>query len=263
MIVGLFLFLILTFIYFGHTGFFKKIYGVTDKLGLTSIAKSVAEAEKNITEEQYKLTPEEKAAEEQIKSAIGTMASGIQSCLGGQNCVCSIDIPHIPGGYAIRFVNDRDNAYLSVFKYKSRDYKTDYDEDYQGQIGVHFVSGATHKFEKANACMVVDLAEEWFGTDVKTIDIRYPAIGMMQLYWEDKTMTFKSGMQLWATEAISPGDVYNSERDYRIYGGDETSRNIYRTKDGNFCFFAERWGIDDDELIGSIKCGKSEEVKVD
>lgn len=259
MIVALFLFLILTFIYFGHTGFFRKIYKITDKIGITRLAKDIQELEENITGEGYELSPEEKAVEEKIKSVMGTMMSGIDSCLKGQNCVCSVSMPQFPEEYVIRFINGPENkVYVSAFRFKSRT-GFDFDEDFQGQTGIHFVSGATHKFENTKVCLVVDLAEEWSGTDVAEIEIRNPHIGMLQLYWEDKAATFQSGTQLWATEAKSPGVIYNSERDYRIYGVGGAPNRIYKTNDGRFCFFAERWGWDDDKLIENIKCGESEE----
>ena len=80
MIIMLALLLVLTFIYFGGTGFFQKIYKLTDKLGLTKLAKDVEEKEKNITESREKLSPEEQRAEEQIKSVVDKIVQGIQSC---------------------------------------------------------------------------------------------------------------------------------------------------------------------------------------
>lgn len=263
LLIGLFLFLILTFIYFGQTGFFQKIYKVTDKLGITSISKAVEDVESDIEASGYKHTPEELEAEAKIKSAMGLMVAGMESCINriGDACLCPVPMAQLPEGYAMRFVNGQDKkAYISAFKYKSRNWKTDYDEDYQGAIGIHFVEDATYSI-KSPVCLVVDLSEKWVGSDVSKIKLRNPEIGMLQLYWENKAATLQKGTQLWATEAISPGVIYNSERDYRIYPSDSGGYYMYRAKDGRLCFFAEEWVYDDSELIDNIKCGESQEVK--
>lgn len=261
LLVGLFLFLILTFIYFGQTGFFQKIYKITDKLGITSISKSVEETEGDIEASGYKHTPEELATEAKVKSAMDLMAAAMESCITGSGCVCPVQMTQLPEGYAMRFINDQDKKlHISAFKYKSRNWKTDYDEDYQGQTGLHFVEDATYSLGSP-VCLVDDLTEKVIGSDVSKIELRNPEINMLQLYWEDKAATLQKGTQLWATEAVSPGAIYNSENDYRIYPSDSGGYYIYRANDKRLCFFAEGWSYDDSELIDNIKCGESQEVE--
>ncbi|PIN86119.1 hypothetical protein COV19_06500 [Candidatus Woesearchaeota archaeon CG10_big_fil_rev_8_21_14_0_10_44_13] len=257
MIIMLALLLVLTFIYFGGTGFFQKIYKLTDKLGLTKLAKDVEEKEKNITESREKLSPEEQRAEEQIKSVVDKIVQGIQSCLAGPNCVCRIDGQQIPEGYVIRFLNApaEKTVYVSVFRFKERGwYQANYDENYQGQTGVHFVYGTNYNLDNTQSCIVIDLEEHYLDgdDDVDHIQLRDPEAGMIQLFWE--------GDRYRATESVSPGVVYNSERDYDVYGAGSYSLNsIYKAKDGRFCFFAERFVDEDTDLVDRIVCGKSEE----
>lgn len=253
MLVAITLLLVLTFIYFGHTGFFQKIYKITDKLGLTNLAKAVQEKEEDITEGRLKLSPEELAAEEQVKSAMAAMMSDIELCLKGQECVCTVNMPLFPEGYAMRFVNSGDKVHVSAFRFMERSWRGDFDMNFQEETGVHFVLGATHKLEKTQACLVIDLEEHLFDGDsiVDDIQLRRPTSGMIQLYWEKN--------ELRATEAVSSNWLFNRERSYEIYGNGKAPNAIYKTDDGRFCFFAERFVDDDSNLVGNIKCGQSKE----
>ncbi|MFO8016169.1 MAG: hypothetical protein R6U32_03630 [Candidatus Woesearchaeota archaeon] len=256
-IVALFLLLVLTFIYFGHTGFFQKIYGITDKLGVTDIAKSVEDKEKEIEESGYELTEQEKKDEKKIRSTMDRLTSEMQSCLDGPECVCEITVPEFPDGYAMRFINGPDKkVYVSAFKFKEKDWNLDNAGHHQGETGVHFVEDATHKFKGTQLCLVPDLAATWFGfgSDVAKIDLRRPKAGMVNIYWE--------GDKLALSEATGTGWIFNHERDYRVYGKGGAPNRMYKTSDGRICFFAERWKWDDDKLIDDIRCGESEEKEI-
>lgn len=263
LLIAVFLFLVLTFIYFGHTGFFRKIYVVTDTMGLTHFAKDYQEKEENITESSYELTPEERIAEETIRNLLKTMAPSIQACIDGTNCVCSVTFPTLPPGYAMRFRNIMDNRVdVSVFRYKSRDWAGDFDKDYQGELGVHFVAGAVHRFENTQICLVVDLEKNWGGIKgVDQIEVKEPYAGMIQLYNKKN--------KIWLSEPKVTGAVMDTERDYLVYGKNGPPNAMYKTvskpKPGSLCFFARRFSYsnlltDNDEgAVSEISCGESEE----
>lgn len=250
--LALLMFVVLTVIYFGHTGFFQKIYKITDKLGFTKFGKAIQDIEQNITEGREKLTPEQQRAEELVRSVMGPMVADIENCLKGTGCVCTVNMPAIPKNYVMRFENAQGKVYVSVFEVKERSWiSTDYDENYQGKTGVHLVYGAIHEINTTQVCVVTNLDEEVWGDDVDEIDIKRPAASMVQVYW--------NGDEYYATEATGSNWLYNSENDYRLYGGHGAgARKIYKTGDRRFCFFGERWGWDDDELIDNIVCGEGE-----
>lgn len=255
---------VLIFIYFGHTGFFQKIYGVTDRLGLTKFGKAMQDVEQNITEARKTLTPEQEKEEEQIRSAMDALIASLDACVKGTNCVCPVNFPAIPQGYSVRFSNvPENNVHVNVFRFKQRGwYRTNYDENFQGQIGVDFVYGTNYRIKGTQMCLVIDLEENWdmgFSDDVDDIQVRKPVANMLQLYWNEGAY--------WATESVSPGIIYNSERDYNIYGnGGYTLNAIYKTSSvepGRLCFFAERFTDTDTDLVDNIVCGKSQEERDD
>lgn len=281
LMVGIFLFLILTFIYFGHTGFFQKIYRITDKLGITTIAKSVEEVEeKIIASNEEDLSPEEQAKRDNIRAAVKKMVDDLKACAAGSECVCGIRTPTLPEGYVLRFTNayeqvknegtmakmlgkesvivNEKRLYITSYKYKSRKLRVDYDEDFQGETGVDFINGVTYQLD-THVCLVNNLGD--YGRNAKVV-LREPAAGMVQMYWENKIRSL--GMKLWATEARGSNWLYNSERDYRVFGSDENGgmREVYKTRqDGDLCFFVIRFGVDkDDDRIDDIDCEDSKEV---
>jgi len=246
-IVALLMFFLLTVIYFGHTGFFQRIYKITDKLGFTHLAQAIKEQEENITaEREVELTPAQKAAEEQIKNLVGEMSAGIERCLAGSQCVCLIPMKLLPQGYIMRFVNDpaSKNTYLSVYQIKSRDWGFDYNRHFWGQTGVRIVPGSTHVFQGTQSCLVYDIEKNLIGSD--KIQLRKPSLKMLNL-------NVNENGELLVSEVTS--ESLSAERDYTVYGQSGDSINIYLTKtEGkNFCFFAQRWFDNDRDLIGWLQ----------